>query len=48
MKWNFFYQITVASRTIDEGVGGYRPQFPVLCPLSSAEFVEPHRNIIPG
>ena len=41
MKWNLLYQITAASRTIDQGVGGYRSQIPVLRPLSSTEFVEP-------
>jgi len=48
MKWNFLYQITAASRTLDWGVGGYRPQIPNLCPLSSTEFVEPPPNKIPG
>ena len=32
MKLNFLYQITAASRTLDLGLGGYRPQIPVLCP----------------
>ena len=31
MKWNFLYQITVASRT--PWLGGYRPQVPVLSVL---------------
>ena len=29
-------------------LGGYRPQIPILCPLSSTEFVEPPPNKIPG
>jgi len=29
-------------------LGGYRPQIPVLCPLTSTEFVEPPTNKIPG
>jgi len=38
-----------ASRTLDYEVGGYRPQIPVLCPLTSTEFVEPSPpNKIPG
>ena len=39
MKRNFLYQITAASRTLDQG--GYRFQIPVLSVLSSTEFVDP-------
>jgi hypothetical protein len=38
MNWNFLYQITAASK--NPWLGGYRPQIPVLCPLSSTGFVE--------
>jgi len=40
MKWNFLYQITAASRTLDYGLGGgYRHPDPRS--QSSTEFVEP-------
>ena len=44
MKWNFFYQITAASRTPDKGLPPPHPRS--LCPLSSAEFVETPPNKI--
>ena len=39
MKWNFLYQITVASRTPTTGLPPPDPHS--LCPLSSTEFFEP-------
>jgi len=47
MKWNFLYQITAASRTLDWGVGGYRPQIPVLSVLNWICWA-PSPNKIPG
>ena len=46
MEWNFFYQITAASRTPDWGLPPPHPR--PLCPLSSTEFVEPPPKKIPG
>jgi len=44
MKWDFLYQITAASRTPDYGATAPRSPFS----LSSTEFVNTHKNKIPG
>ena len=46
MKWNFLYQFTAASRTLD--YGGTSPDPRSLCPLPSTKFVEPPPEKNPG